>query len=203
MRARSRRAGEEVDRGSSDGRVEQLGRIVVVVDAILLVEESVVVHRTRMYVRDGGTSISTDWVGRHVWLRPRSSIRSGSNKESGPSGDPPPPAGAVALVRNGTTASPPELSAAVACVVVGLFAMGLYRWDWAHFGVNVAARIVAGAGAGLAAMAVLQRALPIQDPFSVMMLTLAWLTVGISVCGTRIAVRVIDRWLHRLGGVRG
>ncbi len=110
---------------------------------------------------------------------------------------------AVALVRNGSTASPPELSAAVACVVVGLFAMGLYRWDWAHFGVNVAARIVAGAGAGLLAMAALQRALPIDDPFSVTMLILAWLTVGISVCGTRIAVRVIDRWLHRLGGVRG
>ena len=110
---------------------------------------------------------------------------------------------AVALLRNGNTASPPELSAAVACVVVGLFAMGLYRWDWAHFGVNVAARIVAGAGAGLVAMAALQRVLPIEDPFSVMMLILAWLTVGISVCGTRIAVRVIDRWLHRLGGVRG
>jgi UDP-GlcNAc:undecaprenyl-phosphate GlcNAc-1-phosphate transferase len=110
---------------------------------------------------------------------------------------------AVALVRNGSTASPPELSAAVASVVVGLFALGLYRWDWEHFGVNVATRVVAGAGAGLAATAVLQRLLPLGDPSSPAMLVLAWLTVGISVCGTRIAVRVIDRWLHRLGGARG
>jgi UDP-GlcNAc:undecaprenyl-phosphate/decaprenyl-phosphate GlcNAc-1-phosphate transferase len=110
---------------------------------------------------------------------------------------------AVALVRNGNAASPPELSAAVASVVVGLFTMGLYRWDWAHFGINVAARIVAGAAAGLMATSVLQRLLPIGTPFSTMMSMLAWLTASLGVCGTRIAVRVIDRWLHRLGGARG
>ncbi len=110
---------------------------------------------------------------------------------------------AMAWLRSGSTASPPELSAAVAGVVVGLFAMGLYRRDWAHFGVSVATRIVAGAGAGLVATAALQRALPLGDPFPLVMLIPAWLTVGLGVCGTRVAVRVIDRWLHALGGARG
>jgi len=101
------------------------------------------------------------------------------------------------------SSAPPELSAAVACVVIGLFALGLYRWDWAHFGLTVAARIVAGAGAGLVATAVLQRVIAVGEPFSALMLAAAWLMVSVGVCGTRIAVRVIDQWLHRLGGARG
>jgi hypothetical protein len=35
------------------------------------------------------------------------------------------------------------------------------------------------------------------------MLGMAWLLVSASVCGTRISIRIIDRWLHRLGGLRG
>jgi UDP-GlcNAc:undecaprenyl-phosphate GlcNAc-1-phosphate transferase len=101
------------------------------------------------------------------------------------------------------SSAPPDLSAAVACVVVGLFTMGLYRWDWVHFGATVAVRIVVGAAAGLVATAVLQRVIALGEPFSALMLGMAWLLVSASVCGTRIAIRIIDRWLHRLGGLRG
>jgi hypothetical protein len=101
-------------------------------------------------------------------------------------------------------ASPPaEFSAAVACVVVGLFALGLYRRDWVHFDLRVAGRIMAGAGAGLAVTAALQRLMTFGEPLSLPALGTAWLMVAGGVCATRVAVRVIDRWLHRLGGARG
>jgi hypothetical protein len=86
---------------------------------------------------------------------------------------------------------------------VGLFAGGLYRWDWVHFGASVAGRIAAGSGLGLLAAAGLQRLLTPGLPWAGVVLVLAWMTVTVGLCATRATVRTIDSWLHKVGGARG
>jgi UDP-GlcNAc:undecaprenyl-phosphate GlcNAc-1-phosphate transferase len=108
-----------------------------------------------------------------------------------------------ALAESGVSAASAELSAAVACVAVGLFSTGLYRWDWVHYGLGVAARIAGGAALGLVAAMVLQRLAMQGAAWPPVVFGAAWVMVALSVCGTRVAVRAIDRWLHRLGGTGG
>ncbi|MEZ5286871.1 MAG: hypothetical protein R2712_19105 [Vicinamibacterales bacterium] len=98
---------------------------------------------------------------------------------------------------------PSGLSVAVATLSLAFVALGLYRSDWAEFGGGVAARIASATAAGLAAAALLQRLLPPGAPWSLEVIAGAWLTVTVSVCGTRLVVRAIDHTLHRIGGARG
>lgn len=114
------------------------------------------------------------------------------------------PAPDAAVLPVGAFVEPPSgLSVAVACVSLALFAVGLYRWDWMHFGVNVAVRILAGSAVGLGLAGLLQRVLPPGVSWATGTLASAWLIVSLAVCGTRVVVRTLDAWLHRMGGVRG
>jgi hypothetical protein len=95
------------------------------------------------------------------------------------------------------------LPVSVAAMVVGLFALGLYQWDWVEFGPGVAARIVAGGALGTVMVAGIQWSGGLATTWTLGGLLLAWATVVVSVCGTRVFVRIIDAWLHRAGGLRG
>ena len=109
-----------------------------------------------------------------------------------------------AVLPPGLLVGPPSgLSVTVACVSIAFFALGLYRRDWAHFGLRVAARIALAAAIGLAAAGLLQRVLPPGAPWAPATLAAAWVLVLLSVCGTRVVVRTLDAWLHRAGGARG
>jgi UDP-GlcNAc:undecaprenyl-phosphate/decaprenyl-phosphate GlcNAc-1-phosphate transferase len=99
-----------------------------------------------------------------------------------------------------------EAAAAVlpsAAVMVALLAVGLYRWDWAHFGGPVAARIGGGVLAGLVLGIVVDRLAGPAPIWTAMRGGTAWLIAAGSVCGTRLAIRAIDRWLHQWGDARG
>jgi hypothetical protein len=72
-----------------------------------------------------------------------------------------------------------------------------------HYGLGVAARIAGGAALGLVAAMVLQRLAMQGAAWPPVVFGAAWVMVALSVCGTRVAVRAIDRWLHRLGGTGG
>lgn len=89
-----------------------------------------------------------------------------------------------------------------AAVMVALLGVGVYRWDWVHFGLPMAARIAAGGLLGLAAGA-LVNGLRDGGSWAPALVAAAWLFVAGSVCGTRLAIRGIDRWLHRWGGANG
>ena len=91
------------------------------------------------------------------------------------------------------------LAFSVAMVLAGLMASGLYRWDWAHFGVKVAARVVIGVGLGIAAVLLIQRAGLINGRWHGAFLVEAWFVMAIGVCGTRLFVRAVDRWLRVMG----
>jgi UDP-GlcNAc:undecaprenyl-phosphate/decaprenyl-phosphate GlcNAc-1-phosphate transferase len=95
------------------------------------------------------------------------------------------------------------LPVSVAAMVVGLFAVGLYQWDWVEFGPGVAARVVAGGALGTVMVAGIQWSGGLATTWTLGGLALAWATVVVSVCGTRVFVRIIDAWLHRAGGLRG
>jgi len=101
------------------------------------------------------------------------------------------------------TAAAPESVLPAAAAMVALLAVGLYRWDWVHFGVGVAARIWAGSLLGVAMGAWVAGLTGTGPSWSVTLVGAAWVLVAASVCGTRIAIRALDRWLHRWGGVRG
>ncbi len=90
-----------------------------------------------------------------------------------------------------------------AAVMMALLAVGLYRWDWMHFGPSLAARIAAGSLSGLVLGA---RGGSVVGPMPAWpwgTILAGWIFVAAGVCGTRVAVRVIDRWLHRWGGAGG
>ena len=91
------------------------------------------------------------------------------------------------------------LALSVAMVLAGLMASGLYRWDWAHFGWKVAARVIVGAGLGILAVTLIQRAGLINGRWHGVFLVQAWLVMSVGVCGTRLFVRAIDRWLRVMG----
>jgi UDP-GlcNAc:undecaprenyl-phosphate GlcNAc-1-phosphate transferase len=88
-------------------------------------------------------------------------------------------------------------------MIIALLTVGLYRWDWMHFGSSVAGRIAAGCGCGLlvgASGGGLAGAIP---PWSLRTLFVVWILVVGGVCGTRLGVRALDHWLHRWGRARG
>jgi UDP-GlcNAc:undecaprenyl-phosphate GlcNAc-1-phosphate transferase len=114
-----------------------------------------------------------------------------------------PSASLVALPAAAVASAPAGLSVALASVMVGLFAVGLYRWDWVHFGAGVAARIAGGAALGLVAASVLQRAAPMGEPWAGVVLGMSWAVATMGLCATRVTVRSLDQWLHKLGGARG
>jgi UDP-GlcNAc:undecaprenyl-phosphate/decaprenyl-phosphate GlcNAc-1-phosphate transferase len=110
----------------------------------------------------------------------------------------------LALSSTGEPAyTPSDLSPLVAGLVIGMMTAGLYRRDWVQFDGAMAVRILTGVAAGLVVTTALQRAIAIGPLFSFALLGSAWVVVSASVCGTRLAARVLDHWLHRLGGVRG
>lgn len=98
---------------------------------------------------------------------------------------------------------PPGLPVAVAAVMLGLFAAGLYRADGEQLGLPVVARLAVGAMAGLVAVAALQRLTPAGSLWPVASLAMAAVVVSVSVCVTRLVIRTFDRWLHERGYVRG
>ncbi len=91
------------------------------------------------------------------------------------------------------------LALAVAFVLAGLMAAGLYRWDWTYFGFKVAARAVAGVGIAVLAMALVQRASLVDGRWHGGLLVQTWIVMSIGVCGTRLFVRAVDRWLRMMG----
>lgn len=91
------------------------------------------------------------------------------------------------------------LALSVAMVLAGLMASGLYRWDWAHFGAKVAARVIVGVGLGILAVLIIQRAGLINGRWHGVFLAQAWLVMSVGVCGTRLFVRAVDRWLRVMG----
>ncbi|MCC7124459.1 MAG: undecaprenyl/decaprenyl-phosphate alpha-N-acetylglucosaminyl 1-phosphate transferase [Acidobacteria bacterium] len=94
-------------------------------------------------------------------------------------------------------------AASAASVLMGLFALGLYRWDWIQFGWPVLARVIAGALLGVVAIFIWERVVAVAVPSAPLDLAAAWLAIIAAICGTRILVRGMDAWLHRLGGRRG
>jgi UDP-GlcNAc:undecaprenyl-phosphate/decaprenyl-phosphate GlcNAc-1-phosphate transferase len=90
-----------------------------------------------------------------------------------------------------------------ATVMIALLAVGLYRWDWMHFGPPLAGRIVTGCLIGVAGGAWLGQFAGAGSAWPVRSLVTAWGFVAGGVCGTRLAIRVIDRWLHLWGRAGG
>lgn len=91
------------------------------------------------------------------------------------------------------------LALAVAMVLAGLVALGLYRSDWEHFGVKVAVRVALGVLLGIAAVVMAQRAGLIVGYWHGAFLAQAWVVTWLGVCGTRLFVRAVDRWLRVMG----
>ena len=108
---------------------------------------------------------------------------------------------ALELLRSNDDAASSVLPGAA--VMVSLLAMGLYRFDWAHFGGPMAVRIAAGVIAGLILGGVADRLTSPASAWTTSVMAGAWAVVAGSVCGTRMAIRILDRWLHQWGGVRG
>jgi UDP-GlcNAc:undecaprenyl-phosphate GlcNAc-1-phosphate transferase len=98
-----------------------------------------------------------------------------------------------------TDGRPAVLALSVAAILIGLFSARLYRWDWEHFGIGVAARIGGGVLLGLLTSAVIQRLSAVSQASDAVSLGQAWVAVAVSLCGTRLAVRAIDRWLRLMG----
>jgi UDP-GlcNAc:undecaprenyl-phosphate GlcNAc-1-phosphate transferase len=108
---------------------------------------------------------------------------------------------ALELMRVAAAAAATVLPAAG--VMIALLGVGLYRWDWVQFGMPITWRVGAGAAGGLLAGAVADYATSTTPVWSPASLATAWLLVAASVCGTGMAIRALDRWLHQWGGVRG
>jgi UDP-GlcNAc:undecaprenyl-phosphate GlcNAc-1-phosphate transferase len=86
---------------------------------------------------------------------------------------------------------------AVASVLLGLFAQGLYRTDWQHFSLHEVRAIVAGTTLGMAATFV---ALTLAEgwgryPASVFVIALGAIVLMLS--GSRLFVRSLADWLRR------
>jgi UDP-GlcNAc:undecaprenyl-phosphate GlcNAc-1-phosphate transferase len=99
--------------------------------------------------------------------------------------------------------APEVLALSVAAMLLGLFAVGLYRRDWEHFDVAVAARIGAGIAIGVVASALLPRLGLLTGSWSTTGLAQAGVAAAVSLCATRLAVRTLDRWLRTLGAGAG
>ena len=136
-------------------------------------------------------NVALELVARMPWLL------------SAPPAAPFDPAASFLVLAQGGLGHAPSAALVSASVIVGVFAAGLYRWDWLDFGVGVAGRIGAGAAVGLAAAVALQRVFTLGTPWPAMLIGLSWLTVTLGLCATRLTVRTIDLWLHKVGGARG
>jgi len=90
-----------------------------------------------------------------------------------------------------------------AAVMIALLGVGLYRWDWMHFGPSLALRIAAGSLLGVTVGAWAGNLVGSGTVWPVRLAATAWVFVAGGVCGTRVAIRVLDSWLHQWGGSRG
>lgn len=102
-----------------------------------------------------------------------------------------------------TAASAAESVLPAVAVMMALLAFGVYRWDWALFGWPLAARMVAGTALGVLIGTLVHGWSSTAPRWSAGAALGAVLLVTGSVCATRVAVRILDRWLHTLGGARG
>lgn len=85
----------------------------------------------------------------------------------------------------------------VAAVLLGLFALGLYRTDWQHFSLHEVRAIVTGSALGLTATFVTSRVLERLGGLSVSVFVVAFGATVLMLAGTRLFVRTLADSLRR------